>query len=364
MKHPIRRNPGLALSFASIVTLALALLPSAGAQAPTPGERWRTSMSMEMMGMKMPGMTQEVCSPKNADNTPPVGNEDCQTSNVRRSGNTLSFDMQCKDGMTGTMQMTQESPTKWSGKMLANTSEGQMTMNMRSEKLPGDCDASEMQRKMNQLVAKGNAQQAQACLDGARAGSAQLFIGPTAACKDKASVDAYCGNVKSMAGYNTIARQQRMTSMSGFSGPASFRTALADSGKLCGFAPETVRKQHCGTAQSKKAWTFFAEECPELSQPIAKRECAGRDFTNPVAPAWVDFCSAYAAAGRSAGARTTAGSATGVVDADGAGRSSGTAAAAEPTNDATTAGDEQKPADKAKEAMKKGKDALKGLFGR
>ncbi len=344
------------LALAALLTISLAQATAALAQAPTPGERWRTSMSMEMMGMKMPGMTHEVCSPKNADNTPPVGNEDCQTSNVRRSGNTLSFDMQCKGGMTGTMQMTQESPTKWSGKMLANTSDGQMTMNMRSEKLPGDCDASEMQRKANQMVAQGNAQQAQACLEGARAGSTYLFVGPTVACKDKASVDAYCGYSKSMNGYNAIARQQRMASTGAFTGPASFRTALADSGKLCGFAPETVRKQHCGTAQSKKAWTFFAEECPELSQPIAKRECAGRDFTNPVAPAWKDFCSAYAAANRSAGAPAA-------DDAD-----SGDSGAVKPASTTATASEtaqeQPKPADKAKEAMEKGKNALKGLFGR
>ena len=357
MSHKIRT-----LALAALLPLAFA--QAVLAQAPTPGERWRTTMGMEAMGMKMPGMTTEVCAPKNADNSPPLGNEDCQAVNQRRSGNTLSFDMQCKDGMTGTMELTQEGPNKWSGRMTANTKEGQMTMTMRSEKLPGECDASAMERKMNQMIAKSNAQQAQACLEAARGGSVQMFVGATAACTDKASVDAFCGYARSMKGYNGIARQQRLAARGGAGIPTAYRTSLADSGRLCGFAPETVRAQHCGTAQSKKEWTFFAEECPELANPIGQRECAGRDFTNPVAPAFADFCSAWSSAvrsgGTSAGSRGSDEQRPGTAAANGSGSSSqgaGDDGSAQPA-------DAPKPTDKAKEALKKGSDALKGLFGR
>jgi hypothetical protein len=277
--------------------------------------------------------------------------------------------MQCKDGMTGTMEMTQESPTKWSGKMVANTKEGQMTMLMKQEKLPGECDASEMERKMNKLVAQGNAQQAKACMESARSGQSQMFIGSVAACKDKASVDAYCGYAQSMKGYNSIARQQRMAVSYKTAVAPETRTALAGTGKLCGFAPETVRKQYCGTAQGKKEWTFFAEECPELSNPLGQRECAGRDFTTPVAPAYTDFCSAWSSAkagnysssnssgsdGEAAG-ETAGSSGSGSRSANGNQGSGG-------SNDGAPA-DKPKPTDAAKEALKKSKDALKGLFGR
>lgn len=367
MKHRIRT-----LALAALLPLALAQV--ATAQAPTPGERWRTTMSMEAMGMKMPGMTTEVCSPKGAADAPPPTNPDCTSSNQRRKGNTFTFDMQCKDGTTGTMEMTQESPTKWSSKMLANTKEGQMTMLMRSEKLPGECDASEMERKMNKMIAQGNAQQAKACMDGAKGLSVQLFVGSAAACKDKASIDAFCGQAKSMKGYNTLARQQRMsTGRYGANAPPAYRTVVADTGQLCGFAPETVRKQYCSTAQGKKEWTFFAEECPELANPLGQRECAGRDFTTPVAPAYTDFCSAWSSAqrgnsapGASRGEGGESDAAMGDRNGGSAGASGSNAQNADGSGAANDGeqGDKPKPTDAAREAMKKGKDALRGLFGR
>lgn len=360
MKHRIRT-----LTLAALLPLALAQV--ATAQAPTPGERWRTTMSMEAMGMKMPGMTQEICTPKGAADEPPPTNPDCTQTNMRRNGKTMVMDMVCKDGTTGTMEMTQESPTKWSSKMLANTKEGQMTMRMNSEKLPGECDASEMERKMNKMIAQGNAQQAKACMDSAKGLTAQMFVGSTAACKDKASVDTYCGQAKTMKGYNTLARQQRMsTGRYGANAPPAYRTVMADTGQLCGFAPETVRKQHCSTAQGKKEWTFFAEECPETANPLGQRECAGRDFTTPVAPAYVDFCSAWSSAQRGNAAPGAARGSDGESDASMAGGNGGNAQTADGSGTANDGaqGDKPKPTDAAREAVKKGANALKGLFGR
>lgn len=367
MKH---RIPSLAIA----ALLPLALAQVATAQAPTPGERWRTTMSMEAMGMKMPGMTQEICAPKGQPDEPPPANPDCTQTNMRRNGKTMIFDMQCKDGTTGTMEMTQESPTRWSSKMLANTKEGQMTMLMNSEKLPGECDASAMERKMNKLIAEGNAANAKACMENARGLNSQMFIGANAGCKDKASVDAFCTQAKGMKGYNTIARQQRMsTGRYGANAPPAYRTVLADTGKLCGFSPEATRKQHCSTAQTRKEWTFFAEECPETANPIGQRECAGRDFTNPVAPAYADFCSAWssamrgnAPAGRASGSDGESGDAASNGGASGSSTASGSQGTVQPDTGSGdgSQGDKPKPTDAAKEALKKSRDALKGLFGR
>ncbi|MCP5327086.1 MAG: DUF3617 family protein [Steroidobacteraceae bacterium] len=360
--------------------LAITLGQVVTAQAPTPGERWRTTMSIEAMGMKMPGMTNEVCTPKGQENQPPpMANDDCQISNMRQQGNKTSFDMQCKSGMSGRMEMTQESPTKWSGRMQARTSDGEMTVAMSSEKLPGECDANAQLRKFNKAMADGAAQQAQACMASAREVNWRMFVGPAAVtCKDdKAAINAFCSQAKSMNGYNLLAREQRRAArLPANSGTERelMRTALIDTGKLCGFAPETVRTQHCANAQSQKAWTFFAEDCPELARPIAQRECAGRGFTVPVAPAWKDFCAAYAAGGGSlraaaATAESDSGAATSSATRSATGTSAGTVDAgandtADNTADDGTAEGSQKATDKAKDAMKKGKDALKGLFGR
>lgn len=243
-----------------------------------------------------------------------------------------------------------------------------MTMLMKSEKLPGECDASEMERKMNKMMAEGEAAKAKQCGDAARSGQAQLFIGSPAACTDKASVDAYCGFAKSMKGYNSISRTQRLANSGRVRMSDESRTAVASTGKLCGFAPETLRKQHCSAAQGKKEWTFFAEECPETANPLGQRECVGRDFTTPVAPAYQDFCSAWSAAQRGIGGSADAASADegdGGSASQGGGRSAGTNGNdGSGTSSDGNAGDKPKPTEAAKEALKKGKDALKGLFGR
>jgi len=364
------------LTLAALATLVVAplLVSTATAQAPTPGERWRSTMSMEMMGMKMPGQTTEVCTPRGASQAPVADDKDCKVTNRRRSGNTESFDMACKGGMTGTMEMTQESPTKWSGKMLANTKDGQMTMRMASEKLPGDCDASEMERKFNQMKAQGDAAVAKECLESANAGRSVVFLGQTGFCKDAASVKAYCSFARTSAGYNTLAREQRMGARV-YKGEeaARYRTILADTGKLCAFSPETVRTQFCSTAQKKEDWTYFAEECPELAKPLAQAQCAGRDFTTPVDPPFVKFCGAWSAGGASTGA---VGAAGGVAAGAAAGASGG--AAGGPATGATgtetlkpaegqdpqAVQQKASPTNAAKDAMQKSKDALKGLFGR
>lgn len=354
------------LALIVLTVLTLASLTPARAQAPTPGERWRSTMSMEMMGMKMPGFTTEICAPKGQKEAPVAPDKNCQITNQQRSGNTSSFDMSCKGGMTGRMEMTQESPSRWSGKMTSNSPEGQMTMRMASEKLPGDCDASEMERKSNAMIAKGNAAMAKECNAAAQPGSFNpvLFVGSPASCTDAASVKTYCTNAKASAGYHSLARTQRQSvDYQGAEG-AVYRTLLTSSGKLCGFNPESVRSQHCGTAQARKDWSFLAEECEEAAKPLAQAQCAGRDFTTPVSPPYVEFCSAWSAARRGVAMNAPAGSGR-----NKGGNAEGSAAAADRNTTGTPAGDGNaedppKATDKAKDAMRKGKDALKGLFGR
>jgi hypothetical protein len=349
--------------------LPLVVSQVASAQAPTPGDRWRTTMSMEMMGMKMPGTTNEVCTPRNSTESPVQPDKDCTISNRKRVGNTESFDMACtgKDAMSGRMEMTQESPSRWRGKMVVNSKEGEMTMNYSGEKLPGECDASELERKMNQMKAQGDARMARECLNAAKPESLNpmLFVGAAAmACTDAASRKSYCESARTYRGYASVASYQRLGSSPMYKGveAASYKSVVADTGKLCGFNPETVRTQLCGTAQGKKEWKYLAEVCPEISAPLAQRECAGRDFTTPVSPPFVDFCSAYAAAGRGASPAGPA-SAGGDDPAASPGSASTASQGGQAGNESADA-EAEKSTDKAKEALNKGKQALKGLFGR
>ena len=167
-------------------------------------------------------------------------------------------------------------------------------------------------------------------------------------------------------GYNTLARQQRMGARPT---PGRKLRAIARSSPTpASFAVSARRPYATSTAaprRQKEEWTFFAEECPELARPLAQAQCAGRDFTTPVDPPFVKFCGAYAAAGRGvAGPSAAGGGATGTDD----GATSASSGAAGGTSDGANGspGSEQPatPTDKAKDAMNKGKQALKGLFGR
>ncbi len=120
---------------------------------------------------------------------------------------------------------------------------------------------------MNQMIAQGNAMVAKQCLESAKAGQSIVFLGQTATCKDTASVNAYCSLRERPAATTRSRATQRHGGARVDKGAEAARyKTIADTGKLCGFAPDTVRKQLCGSAQSKKDWTFFAEECPESAE--------------------------------------------------------------------------------------------------
>lgn len=377
MPVPSLIRPIVAATLACCAVLAA----TATAQAPVPGEKWKVTMGMEMMGMSMPGMTQEVCTPKGAQDAPMNDNKDCVYSNRRRSGNTESVDMVCtgKMNMSGTMAITRDGPDRYRGKMVVNMEGQQMTMNYTSEKLGGACDAKALERKVNELQANMAQQTQKSCADSAKPGVLvpSMFVGAGAMCKDATTRAQYCASAQTYKGFSQLSSSARLASTPGI-GKAeadAYRGNLADSAKLCGFAPEAVRTKLCAGAQGGE-WAFFAAECP-AAKPLAARECAGRDFTNPVAAKYRDFCSAYASASRSignSGGSASSGSGAGAAAAaagSGAGSSANSGGAANSSSGAAApagAGDPaQQPegtGSKAKDALKKGKDALKGLFGR
>lgn len=337
----------------TLLSTAMLSAPAAFAQKPPgyePGEKWRTTMSMSAMGMSMPGQTTEVCVLKGGDQTPVPVDKNCQVSDHKRSGNKESFRMACtgKDAMKGTMEIVYESPDHYRGKMLVESADGEMTMNYDGRKLPGECDAGEMKRKLAAAEAQGNAQVAKTCREGAQNGQTGLFTGAAPACKDPKDKQVFCSNVQGYKIFGVLSQQERYASRGRPAGIES--KPLMASAKACGFNTDAKRAQLCGGAEGKGEWAFLANECPALAKPLAQRECAGRGFTTPVAPQYQAFCSAYAQAASGAG-----------IGADNA--SSGAAAAsagATQSGDADTEEPEKKSVgDKAKDSVKK----LRGLLG-
>lgn len=386
------------------LVLAATFADSAYAQAPVPGEKWRQSTKMELDGvpMPMPGMSSEICVPigkaAEALSGPPPQQTNCTTSNVTQSGSTFSADITCtgKDAFTGRIETTQASPTKFSGRMTMNSKEGTMVMRMESEKIGGACDAAEAERRMNQLMAKAEADvaamRAKECAAGLQqirkspreaASASYLFLGQSTpgakvppTCTDPAQKKEWCGAVGSRPGFRglssydrNIKRNEQATGGSGALGQPLTLPALS----ACGLATnaagvEAYRKKLVDAAEVERDWGFFlAEATAERSDAIGKAQCTGRAFTEAKDPVYADFCTRWGArmAGKEPvddGASVAGGG--GAAGSSAAGGAQG--AASTGTVDATQPAGQTAPAtpvDAAKEAMKKGGKLLKGILG-
>lgn len=134
-------------TLAGAIGTALLFVATASAQDSTKGEKWRTTVTMETTGMKMPGRTVEVCAPAGNPEEqiarPQQPGAKCETYDMKRTGNRYSAKMRCTgdvpmegaiesetqgDNVKGRMQMTMKGMT--------------MTMNFDATKL-GSCEYKE-----------------------------------------------------------------------------------------------------------------------------------------------------------------------------------------------------------------------------
>src|SRR5512145_1910092 len=85
------------------------VVASAAGPEVEPGVYWEQTVEMQMMGFSMPAQTMKVCMPKGAWDEPPKagdGDENCQVTDVKRTGPRMIWKVKCKDGTTGTGDMT------------------------------------------------------------------------------------------------------------------------------------------------------------------------------------------------------------------------------------------------------------------
>lgn len=302
------------------------------AVAEEPGNLWEVTMAMEGGGMSMPGRTQEVCAPVNAEGPEAMAPEDnrCQMSDVRRSPGKFTYKVTCPEG-SGTGEMTYQGSDRYT-QVMNMTMDGQtMKMTMQGKRL-GACDASKVKKQVAAAQAQSNATMAQLC-----AATPEQMIPSyleTYSCDAKYKKQL-CDRLGTKAGFSTVAARQPTGNAMLDSG------TLTEVAKFCGVQAEPIRTRLCNDANRSGDLDFLGAQCPSLAQPIAQRECAGRGFTTPPAEKYRDFCSNYAREMMDGGA----------------------AAAAE---DAASPGAPATPATKptAEDVMKEGAKRLKGLFGR
>jgi hypothetical protein len=268
-----------------------------------PGVYWDQTVEMQMMGFSMPATTMRVCMPKGAWDQPPRagdGDDNCQMTEVKRSGPRMTWKVKCKDGTSGSGDMTFGGDT-FQGTTVMNTGGQTVKMAMKGKKVGGDCDANENQRRgeeVRQQIEDQQAQQAEVQAQGCAQAVAEMDVsafhpvtpGAPPFCADKAKTTEFCKRLETREGLVTF---RRNSGQEGAREQAETicKKRLSDVEKrLCA---ESAKEQSRGRKLQGDAVEFVFASCPDQAQAIAKTECAGRSYTG-MPEAQREFCTRYA----------------------------------------------------------------------
>jgi hypothetical protein len=328
----------LALAPARTSAQAKGKTPAPAAIEREPGVVWEHTVSMEMAGFSMPGQTSRICKPRKDWNEPPGSGRDdekCKVTDVRRSGQTMTWKVACegKEKYTGEGEMTWAGDA-YTGKMTMHSADGDMLMRMKGRQTSEACDAGEAKRQVAAIQAQAQEHQAvaaaQVCESAVQTMNAAWFTGAKPLCVDAAARNRMCDRTATRAGYLQAIQlpepQQRdLAQVCG-------RPLNASLSRICA---DTLREEAALASQATSAamelLAFIEKHCPVETKAVAQRECAGQEYST-MNRKYRDFCVKY-------GAHLMA-------------KSPPKAPAASPAP--------KKPEDPATDAAKK---AVKGLFG-
>jgi hypothetical protein len=256
--------------------------------------------------------------------------------------------------------------------MQMNTAGMAMVMNMDANKLGTACEATDysaFKAKAEAAQAAGAQQMAQVCTQMSErftktprdlAGAAALYADKNGQCATHPTKKSFCSAVQTPAGFASLSNQERAMSRSG--GDRNAMTApLTSALQSCDLGgADALRTKLLATAEKQNDWDFLVAEGNDATfamlNATAKRECAGRSFTNAPAGRYGELCRKYGvtlARNDRAGARAAAG-----VTSDGPPAAT---AAADDAPAADAAPEAQKS--KSRETLDKTKKKLKSLFG-
>ena len=261
------------------------------------GEKWKITSQMQMSGMSMPAMSNEICKQPGDDSVPVQTEKNCEVYDINRTGNVQSFKMRCtgKDKMEGSAQFTYLGADHYQGKMVVSTQGETMTMNMEGRKI-GSCDggeinlkAKEMQAQAQQQMAQSEKMMAEQCRKFAAEGTMPYMM--QTQCKDPEDHKTFCAAVQTHDKFQTVADAEK--SAGGNTQPGM--RPLSESAALCGFPIDATRAQLCSTAEQAGKLKFITSQCPGQAATLAATHCAGRSYTS-ISEKYRDFCSSYATA--------------------------------------------------------------------
>jgi hypothetical protein len=257
-------------------------------------ELWDTSMSMQSDGMKMPAMTQQVCTPKGRREDRLQMDKNCKMVESKQSGNKFTFKVVCtegRDSYTGTGEMEDLGKDAYRGFMTATGTRDGEKFNMRmdmSGKRVGNCTWEDPTKKVAAIEKQQKDMMAKECdrmiaeLEPAMVFGYEGLPPEAVVCRDRQA--DFCANTgKVVKGIRDRASWDATRDKYG-------REKLASATKACKLDLATVRAPLCKDAQDKQDWNWFGGNCPEAAA-LRKQHCAGRTYSS-VEPKHASMCAA------------------------------------------------------------------------
>ncbi len=283
------------------------------------GEMWEITTKMEMEGMPaMPMPASKVCIPKGQEKDPNRAvpeDKNCKTSDVKVSGNKMSWKMKCegKDAMSGSGEMIFGDGT-YSGKMKMHDKDGDMVVAYNGKRVGGACEVGEEKKRFEekaQAMKKEMRDEMRAeCKEHLDKGGTILIdnysaftMNPPIAMQSTMGLSPVCADMKkSMCDkvraqsseynvYEALVEQEKV--------PAATRSnqmkelgltqVLRPLSVECGFDMAKIRHTVCQKTNGQKAkgkdeYDFLAENCPSEAQALAKQHCGeswwGRSYSS------------------------------------------------------------------------------------
>jgi hypothetical protein len=368
---------------AKLLAVAAGFAIAVPAHGADPVDRWRVSTRIDMSQMNLPSMpagvpampampthVQEVCAARRNDAAPVADrNGQCKITNVQRVGNRQTMDMDCgQKSFRGTFELVYDDADHYHGRMQvvadradlkAKGLSGSMYLDMQGERI-GRCDGGSddsQQKRVQQDL------QEPSCSQRAAAFEYASFLGAQPRCTDSGSVQSFCNAVKDFDGFLGLGSHENDDELSLKDVAPALRAAmvhpLTAASRLCSFEIPPLRVKLCQGAEGARKFAFLLGQCPAQSDSLAQRVCGTMDGTLANSP-YGDFCPKYAALQAQWKADASQANAAGrAAQADAQAK----AAAEQPK----AAGQEPATIDKASQAagnaLDKGKDVLKSLFG-
>jgi hypothetical protein len=127
-----------------LVAFSVVLVTFPPAHADAPGVLWQSTSQMVMQGMPFspPPNTMKICAAKNSNQPPPPPpGQNCTVSNVKRDGDTVTWDSQCTGemNMSGQGKMTYTGTDAYTGEIKYTADGVNMTVKLSGKKI-GECD--------------------------------------------------------------------------------------------------------------------------------------------------------------------------------------------------------------------------------